>query len=482
MLEPDKASMNLIHIIESGKAKYKIVTTITGLAVVSSFRILENGNYNVDMTINPDEHEKGVDLDYFFRRPFGLVTQDGMRIFVNNHKVVSGSMGLDTSAPFKCNIEIKSFKGDADDSLWKNSRQRAYIKYNSKTFNAFSSGLIFDYTTASEDKGFYNAVLLKIEETELLFYHEQLGDGLGVFVIWPKKMIDFDVFQPMVSAIITAYGLLNGFYMLDSIYYITVKELANASKTSFYYENSEAAILSGNPILDSGNYPDVPEIERKMTSTQFNKLVNMFYKDQDYQRSGYLLIEAGSLNDTAKASMGAVALETITKKIGDKKTDSKIISDSSLISGIKHKLKKVLKEYNETLTKEQHQLLNTKIDLMNSMPSRNKLTSPFDQLGIALSEDELECIKSRNFFLHGNLPNNKNSDLTNQELLSVMANRLVMLSAMLLLKSAGYDGYVIDRGITEVIKWRMIMQGMKVQSGNNLRHIADPDHLIQKNK
>lgn len=477
MLEPDKVVMNLIDIIENGKPIYKMATTIRGIAIESSFRILENGNYDLAMIIQPEEYKKGINLDYFFRKPFCLVTQDGMRIFVYNHNIVRGSIGLDTSIPCKCNVEISSFKGDADDSLWNNSRQRAYIKYDSKAFNAYSSGLIFDYTTGPEARGSYNAVTLKIEETELLFYHEQLENSVGIFVIWPKKNIDFDTFQPMVSAIITAYGLLNGFYMLDSIYYITVKDLSNKSITSFYYENSKAAIRSENPILDSGNYADIPESERKLTSTQFNKLVNLFFKDQDCQRTGYLLIEAGSLNDTAKASISAVALETITRKICEKKSDAKIIADSSLISGIKHKLKKVLKEYNEILTREQLQLLTTKIDLMNSKPNSNKLTVPFDQLGILLSAEELECIKSRNFFLHGNLPKNKNSDLTNQELLSIMANRLVMLSAMLLLKSVGYDGYVIDRGITDVIKLRMVIQGLKVRGGNSLRHIAKPNNL-----
>lgn len=479
MLAPDKAAMHLIDIIENGKPKYKLVTTIPGIAIDSNFQIMDNGNYDVSLTVLPEAHEKGIEMDYFFQRPFILVTQDGMRILVNNYKVVRGSCGLDRSVPCKYNLEIKAFKGDVDDSLWKQSRQRAYIKYDSKKFNAYSSGLIFDYTSKSEDNGFYNAVAIKIESTELLFYHEQLEKDTGIFVIWPKKEIDFDKFQPMVNTILTAYGLLNGFYMMDRVYYIAVKYLGNTSTTTFYYENYEAGIQSNNPILDSGNYADVVEQERKLSGIQFNRLINLFYKDLDLQRSGYLLIEAGSLNDTAKASIGAVALETITRKICEKKSEGKIIEDTAIISGIKHKLKKVLKEFDTRISKEQLQLLTTKIDLINGKPNTNKLTAPFDLLGISLSEDELECIKSRNFFLHGNLPKNKDSGLTDQELMGVMANRLVMLSAMLLLKSCGYEGYVIDRGITEVIKWRMIMRGEKVRGGNSLRHIARPDHLTE---
>ncbi|MBB5439304.1 hypothetical protein HDC92_002991 [Pedobacter sp. AK017] len=89
--------------------------------------------------------------------------------------------------------------------------------------------------------------------------------------------------------------------------------------------------------------------------------------------------------------------------------------------------------------------------------------------------EEKECINSRNLFLHGNLPRNKNTILNDQELLSILANRLVMLSSMLILKLVGYDGNVIDRGMTEVIKWRMIHAGQRVGGGSCLRNIASPD-------
>jgi hypothetical protein len=477
MLDPDKSALDLIDIIESGRLRYKLVTTVPSFAIDSTFQILENGNYKVAMTIQPEENEKGIHLDYFFCRPFVLTTQDGMRIVVHNHKVVRGDQGLNSSVAFNCNVEVKSFKGDADDSVWKNSRQRAYIKFDLKSFNPYSSGLLFDYTTGKTNNGFYNALPLKIGDTELLFYHERLDKDIGCFIIWPKKEIDFEKFQPMVSAIITAYGLLNGFYMLDTIYYITVKTIGNKNATSFYYENFKGAINSGKPILDSGNYADVADNERKLTSVQFNKLVNLFFTDADCLRSGYLLIEAGALNDTGKAAIGAVALETITKKMSENYAQNKIVKETKLILGIKHKLKKVIKEYANSLTKQQTQHLVSKIESVNNMPNSNKLMMPFDHLDILLSDEERDCIRSRNSFLHGNLPENKSSGLTDPELLSMMANRLVMLSAMLLLRSVGYNGYVIDRGITEVIKWRMVMQGQKVGGGNSLRHISKPNHF-----
>lgn len=479
MLEPDKFAFNFIDILENGKHEYKLVTTIRNVPIKSNFRIQDNNNYILSFTLLPDQYKKGLNLDYFFQKPFGLVT-DGMRIFVHNFKVVAGNHGLDIDSPCDYKIEINSFKGDADESMWKQSKQRAYIKYCSNKFNPYSSGLLFDLTTEANDNGFYNAVSLKIENMDVLFYHERTGQNFGYFVIWSKQEIDFEVFQPIVNSVITAFGFLNGFYMLDTIYYFTMKEIGNTNNVSFYYENFKTAINSNNPIIDSGNYVDISEDQRKLSSAQFNRLVNLLFNDQDYLRAAYLLIETGTLNKPSKASLAAVALETITSKIGEKMNAAKIIEEKKVFRGLVYKLKKVLKEYQDSINKEQFSILSNKLNAINTKPNSSKFTEAFDQLGLSLSDEELECIKSRNLFLHGNLPRNKKSNLSDQELLGILANRLVMLSSILLLKLIGFEGYVIDRGMTEVIKWRMIMQGQKAPGGNFLRNIAKPDHLLDK--
>lgn len=117
-----------------------------------------------------------------------------MKIIVNNFKVVKGSKGIIENAPCTFKIEIKSFKGDADDSMWKQSKQKAYIKYRRNDFINAKSGILFDYTTSGKDNGFYNAVVLKIENSEIIFYHESVDLESGYFVIAHNQKIDFEKF------------------------------------------------------------------------------------------------------------------------------------------------------------------------------------------------------------------------------------------------------------------------------------------------
>ncbi|WP_443939213.1 hypothetical protein [Pedobacter sp. MW01-1-1] len=473
MLTPDSAAHNLINILENGKTSYKLITTEKDLAIESEFKILDDNNFELSFTLQPDEQKRGIDIDYFFQKPFVLATH-GMRVFVKNSSVRNASRGLNEDSPCKFKVELQSFKGDADENMWKQSRQKAYIKYKISKFNPYSSGLTFDLRTHEKDNGFFNAVALKIRNIDFLFYHEAVDTENGYFIINPNGKIDFTQLEAIVEAVITAYGFLNGFYMRDAIYYFTVKEIDNKSKVSFYYENFNTSILSDKPILDSGNYADIPRQERELTSAQFNKLVNLLYDDKEFSRSAYLLIEAGTLKGCSQASLGAVALETITKKIQEKNVPQNIVDDKKTWNGLRYELMKIVKKYTEHLTKDQLTILTNKISLINNKPNSSKLTSPFEQLGIKLNAEEKECINSRNLFLHGNLPRNKNSALSDQELLNILANRLVMLSSMLLLKLIGYEGKVIDRGMTEVIKWRMIHAGQKVYGGNLLRNINRP--------
>jgi hypothetical protein len=473
MLAPDIASLNMIDILQKGETSYRLVTTVKDVVADAKFQVGENNNFKINFILQPEAQEKGIDIDYFCQKPFALVTE-GMAIHLSNSKVVSGSCGLATDTPCNFEIEVSSFKGDVDDRLWKQSKQRVYIKYNKKNFNPYSSGLSFDLKTHPEDNGFFNAVSLKIGKKEILFYHESVDADYGYFIICHNQLIDFEQLEKIVNAIITGYGFLNGFYMLDTIYYFTMKEIDGQRKASFYYENFQSSILSKKPILDSGNYFDIPKNERKLTGNQFERLINLLYHDTSYLRSAYLLIEAGALNGCSQASLGAVALETISKKMQENADAENIIEDKKIWRSVKYELNKVLKRYSTDLTKEQMKALMNKLNYINNKPNSNKLTAGFEQLGIVLTHEEKECINSRNLFLHGSIPRNKDTSLTDQELLNILANRLVMLSSMLLLKLSGFEGYVIDRGMTEVVKWRMIHQGQKVPGGNFLRNIVDP--------
>lgn len=477
MLRPDESIKDFIDIVEKGEQPYKLTTTIPNLLIDSSFQMRDNNNFQLTFTLQPDELKKGLDLNYFFQRPFALTTP-GITFFVNNYDIIGGSQGIILDKPCNFKVEVKAFRGDIEESLWKKSKQKAYIKFNKRTFNPWSSGLLFDLTTDSKDNGFYNAVILNVADVEVMFYHENLTSDDSYFIFNPKQKVDFDKFKHIVNSIITAYGFISGYYMLDSVYYFTQKEDNGKTRMSYFYENYQKSINSSSPIVDGSRYMGIAKEKMQLSSIQFNNLTNLLYFNKEYFRSAQLLIESGLLIGCPKASLGAVALETITKKIDAELVKGQIINDKKVIRGLKHKLIKVLKEHSDCLNKEQISILSNKLNQINNKPNSKKLFEAFEYLGISLTDDEIDCINSRNLFLHGNLPKKKtDSWLKDDELLNIMANRLVMLSSMLLLKLSDYDGYVIDKGMTEVVKLRMIMNGNKAPSGNYLRSICDKDDI-----
>lgn len=77
-----------------------------------------------------------------------------------------------------------------------------------------------------------------------------------------------------------------------------------------------------------------------------------------------------------------------------------------------------------------------------------KLTQPFEQLGIHLTSHDIDIIEHRNDLLHGNIlidrDEFKDEDKTNLYLTYVSA-KLFTLISKLILKIIGYDGYVYNQ-------------------------------------
>lgn len=472
MLNIDKLIFDFIEKLQKGENSYKLFTTIPDFFIDSTFQIVANDNYNLSFTLQPDELKRGLDLDYFFQSPF-ILGSEGMRILVQNADIISGNQGINNSAPCDFNIEVKAFKGDTDETLWEKSKQTAYFKYDKNIFISSKSGIRFDLTTDSDGSGFYNAIQLNVDNVDLLFYHETVSPKSGYYIFRPNGLVDFKKFQHIIDSIISAFGFLNGYYIPDTAYYFAQKKINGKSIMTYRYENSKLSFNTNAPIIDSGHYGDISIDNLQLSSLQFNNLVNLLYENEEYLRSAIILINAGKLKGCSKASLGAVALETITKKVGTESLNNQIIENKKLIKELRCQLNKTLKGFSDKIDKEQLNILSNKLNQINSKPNASKLENAFHHLEISLNEDERYCISCRNLFLHGNLPRRKEDMwMTDMELLDIVANRLVMLSSILLLKLANYNGMVIDKGMTEVTKWRMIRSGQKVRGGNCLRNIA----------
>jgi hypothetical protein len=171
--------------------------------------------------------------------------------------------------------------------------------------------------------------------------------------------------------------------------------------------------------------------------------------------------------------LAVVALETIANQLIQKGPEAKLITDKAIASQLNYELNKGLKKIKEKVAAEDYKKLESKVNSVNNLPNAVKLESVFEQLSIELDEEEQYCISCRNQFLHGRLPKNKKLYfLTEHELVFMVSQRLIMLSAMLLLKKAGYSGMVNDWGYTEVVKLRAIGEGRP------LRHVGNAHRKV----
>ena len=128
MIPKDNAVINFIELIEKGESDYKLTSIIPNLFIDAKLKMLDSGNYEVSFVILPEHESKGIDIHYFLKNPFILFAK-GQKILIQNIDIIEAS---ETLSQHEVKIILKAFRGDIDDSLWTQSRQTAYVKYNKK--------------------------------------------------------------------------------------------------------------------------------------------------------------------------------------------------------------------------------------------------------------------------------------------------------------------------------------------------------------
>ena len=477
IFQDDIAILNLIDIIENGKADFVLATEIEGGCMPAKFIYNGDGTFNLTFKM-PQMMFEQIERDFFFTHHMMLVAKE-FRFLVQNQDVRSFRQHLTMEEEdIDTSLVINSFRADIIDNLWKDSKQAAFCFWGNKDFHNHKFGVIFDMTTdKNQNSSWKNCVKLEIEKDIFLLYFNTSKDKRHFFVLKSQKEIDHDKFLIVLEAIRVALGLISGYYIADSVWYFAM-QLKDESSFTFRYENNDESICNNHPLLDSAPYENLPEQERKLSSSQFEKLAIQFYKNKEMRRSSQLLIQAGNIKGISKGCLAAVALETIKLNIGKVSLHKKeLINDKEIQSKLKYELNKGLKKIKNLVNPDVYERLESKIGQINQSSNAEKLEAPFEVLDIKLTDDELYCLSYRNSFLHGATLKPKGDlykCLNQSELIEIVADRLIMLTAMLLLKKCGYDGNIVDWGYTKVAKHRAVTAMKHVNSGCAFRKLK-PD-------
>jgi len=371
----------------------------------------------------------------------------------------STNVEIGKSFNFKSVVELEEFHSN-DFNI--KSTYRAFFKVDINDIKTFHGEFETITYQSDETEYFYDCLRIKIKDKQYDVTQIKRNDE-GYYIFESLHIETFDSFSEACFSIQQAIGFINRL-MVGGEKFI----FDNSGR--FYYTNSIRPEIKGmySPVI-TNPYSRL-EIERKTADVLYSKheltrvslenlsrLVYKIHTEPEFSVAILVILEATSIKSLLIIpSSFAVIIEQLSKHfsieesglerpITNKKLQEKIITElnlviddnsNSLSSDTILKLKRRLNEINKPVNKEH-------------LTNNEKLTRPFEQLGINLSLHDITIIEHRNDLLHGNIlieEDNKVKDESASNLyLNYVSAKLFTLISKLILKSIGYSGYVYNQ-------------------------------------
>ena len=183
----------------------------------------------------------------------------------------------------------------------------------------------------------------------------------------------------------------------------------------------------------------------------FSNLVRLLYNDNNLMIACSLLLEATTQPVIMQESPYLLALEAITsyinkQTVNDRDNNTPIIDKELYNKSILPKLNKIIEDVfgiDSDVTKIiKGRLKNS----LNNKTNQRKLEDPYDSYGYKLTKLDISAISERNKTFHGHLVSS--GDLAEKEAKKfAISLRLHKLCCVLLLKLAGFEGYILNNEV-----------------------------------
>lgn len=180
---------------------------------------------------------------------------------------------------------------------------------------------------------------------------------------------------------------------------------------------------------------------------QISNIIILLHADEDIERSLYVVLTATRSPLEYQSALLCVALETISNLIIGKTNKGNVLEKNEW----KNLRESLLDQLPSTISKDQLDILTTRINNLNGATNQQALSLPFELLGYKLSKADKEILKKRNNYLHGRL-NDKNMDVEETfeerfERLHYEALMFHKLYCILLLKYSRFKGYILNNPV-----------------------------------
>lgn len=238
------------------------------------------------------------------------------------------------------------------------------------------------------------------------------------------------------------------------------------SSGKLHYSNFIRPTLKGIYRPISSNPYSFLDVERRIANTfqdkltrislnEFSNLISKIHNNSDFSIAILVILEVTTSRSLLliPSSFSSI-IELLSKAIGINEIGLEFpIDDKELEKKIVEELHKVIDNNSNSLNEESILKLKRRLIAINSpinkqhLKNIEKLTRPFEQLGIRLTLDDINIMEHRNDLLHGNILLKKDDIQTDEEInlyIEYVSAKLYTLISKLILKSIGYNGYIYN--------------------------------------
>lgn len=313
-------------------------------------------------------------------------------------------------------FEIETFKSKA----FKNkSNFKEFHQVDLKEIKTFHTE--FETVTYQSDRTekFYDC--LRVEINNAYYDVIQLKyNSKGFYIIENLTEQTFLDFTEASFSIRQAIGFINNFY-------VGGEEFIFDNLGAIHYSSFVRPSLKGmySPITTNPySYSDIPEHIAdlyynkltRITLANLSKLANEIHNKPNFSTAIMVILEATSTRSLLLApTIFAVVIELLSKAFNlFKKTTKKPIVDEKLKDKIIKELHNVIDVNCKNIDVDSVLKLKRRLNEINKpintkhLTNNEKLTRPFEELGVKLDIHDIEIIEHRNDLLHGNILLNTN--------------------------------------------------------------------------
>jgi hypothetical protein len=285
-------------------------------------------------------------------------------------------------------------------------------------------------------------------------------NGLSYFVIENLDPVSYSNFKEDSYAVQKGIGFLVG-YMPGGENYIfsgdnfVYQRLSREALKSIYHP------VTSNPfsfalLHDHSEIAESYESRLKVIpASVVSNFVSQIRENEDLSVAIIFLMEVASLRSVVSMpGVFSVILESFANIIiNEQKIRENLITDKDLAKNIVGELDAVIDKYVVDIHPDAALKIRRRLAAVNQPISPKKISNamklrePFDQLGIGLSGLDEKAINYRNDLLHGNILMHDETNRTSKEIddhMLYISAKLFTLISKLVLKNAGYSGYVIN--------------------------------------